>query len=193
MGDLGDNCWRSISILHGPDCQRSLGEDSLSIGLLGQNRLEVKAASGKGIIFVDATFVIIKIDLVPSFHQLLNTSLPGIEFTMQQPTNDRLPFLDVLPSGDFETTVYHKETNDDVVLHFNSNHPACHKRSCIKALFGRVNTHFSSEEARRQERTYLYRLFNDNRYPLNFIKRTLRQRPLLTAENPAAEAPQPTW
>ncbi len=60
--------------------------------------------------YVDDTFVIIKKDLVPSFHQLLNTTLPGIEFTMEKPTNDRLPFLDALvqklPSGDKTTPTY---------------------------------------------------------------------------------------
>ncbi len=105
------------------------------------------------------TFVIIKKDQVPSFHELFNTTLLRIQFTMEESTNDRLPFLDVLvqklPSGHFETSVYRKETDADVVLHFDSKRPACHKRSFIKALFGRVKKHCSSEEARRQERTYL--------------------------------------
>ncbi len=47
---------------------------------------------------------------------------------MEEPTNGRLPFLDVLvqklPSGDFETSAYHKETIAEVVLHFDSSHPA---------------------------------------------------------------------
>ncbi len=68
---------------------------------------------------------------------------------MGEPTNDRLQSLDVLvqklPPGDFETPVYPKETNLDVVLHFNSSHPTCHKRSCIKALFSRVDTLCSSD------------------------------------------------
>ncbi len=59
---------------------------------------------------------------------------------MEEPTNDRLPFLDVLaqmlPSGDFEKSVHCKETNAEIVLHVDSNHPACHKHSCIKAFFG---------------------------------------------------------
>ncbi len=111
----------------------------------------------------DDTFVIMKKDLAPSFDHLLNTTLPGIEFTIEEPTNDGPPFLDVLvwnlPSIDFETSVYRKETNADVVLHFDSDHPTCHKRSCIKALLGRVDTHCSSVEARRQEKTYMFLLF----------------------------------
>ncbi len=67
--------------------------------------------------YADDTFFIIKKDQVPSFHQLLNTTLPGVEFTFEEPTNERLPFLDVLvlklPSGDFEM-------NTDVELHFDN-------------------------------------------------------------------------
>ncbi len=126
-------------------------------------------------------------------HYYIGVNSAEKSLTMEEPTNDRLPFLDVfvqkLPSGDSETSVYRKETNADVVLHIDSNHPACHKRSCIKVLFGRVNTHCSSEEARRQERTNLYRLFNNNGYPLNLIKHTLRQRPLRTPKNTTAETP----
>ncbi len=85
---------------------------------------------------------------------------------MEELTNASLPLLDVLVkkfhSSDFETAAYRKETNADFVLHFDSNHPACHKRSCIKAVFGRVDTYCSSEEARRHEKLYLHRLFNDN-------------------------------
>ncbi len=116
-------------------------------------------------------------------------------YLYQQPTNDRLSFLDMLvqklPSGDFEAFVYRKETNADAVLHFDSNHPAYHKRSCIKALFGRVDTHCSSDEARRQEKTYLFQLFHDNGYRLNFIKRALRQGPLSTTQTTSSKTPQP--
>ncbi len=64
-------------------------------------------------------------------------TLPLIRFAIEEPTNERLPFLDVLvqkvPSGDFKISVYCKETYADVVLHFDSNHPTCHKRSSIKS------------------------------------------------------------
>ncbi len=38
-----------------------------------------------------------------------------------------------LPSGEFEASVNRKETNFDVVLHFDSNHPTCNKRRLIWA------------------------------------------------------------
>ncbi len=74
--------------------------------------------------YVDIIFVVIKKDKVSSFHQPLNTTLRGVELTMEGPSNDRSPFLGVfvrkLPSGDFKTPVYRKGTNANVFLHFNS-------------------------------------------------------------------------
>ncbi len=80
---------------------------------------------------------------------------------METTTENKLPFLDVLvyklPSGTFETSVYRKATNAHIVLHYDSNSPASHKRSCMTALFSRITTHCSNAEARNQERSYLHR------------------------------------
>ncbi len=69
--------------------------------------------------YVDDTFVIIKQDNPSTFHQLLGTTLPGISFTMETATENKSPFLDVLvhklPSGAFETSVYRKATNADML------------------------------------------------------------------------------
>ncbi len=59
--------------------------------------------------FVDDTFVVIKQDKLSAFHQLRNTTLPEIGFTMETSPENKLPFLDVLvhklPSGTFEASV----------------------------------------------------------------------------------------
>ncbi len=39
--------------------------------------------------YVDDTFVIIKQDNLSAFHQLLNTTLPGISFTMEEATENK--------------------------------------------------------------------------------------------------------
>ncbi len=133
--------------------------------------------------YVDNTFVVIKEDQVSAFNHSFNLAL----------TNGRFPFLHVLmqklPSGDLESSVYRKGTNADVVLHHNSNHSTCHKRRCIKTLFSKVDTHCSSHEAHRQDKTYLHLLFHDNGYPPNFITRALRQRPLPSTQNISDEKP----
>ncbi len=85
-------------------------------------------------------------------------------------------------------TVYRKATNADIVLHYNSNSPASHKRSCVTALL--ITTHGSNAEARSQEMNYLHRLFDNNDYPLYFINVPCVN-PLLrpTGRLP----PPPTW
>ncbi len=86
--------------------------------------------------------MIIEADNLSEFHQLLNTMLQGITFTMASAAENRLPFIDVvvhkLQSGMFESSVYGKATNGDIVFHYDSNSPVGHKRSCVKALFSRI-------------------------------------------------------
>ncbi len=86
--------------------------------------------------------MIIEADNLSEFHQLLNTTLHGITFTMASAAENRLPFLDVLvhklPPGMFKSSVYRKATNGDIVFHYHSNSPVGHKRSCVKALFSRI-------------------------------------------------------
>ncbi len=55
-----------------------------------------------------------------------------------------------------KTFAYLKNTNADMVLHYNSNTPTSHKRSCVKALFGRVTAHCSDAETGRLEKAYLH-------------------------------------
>ncbi len=94
---------------------------------------------------IDDTFVVTKQGNLSAFHQILNTALPEIGFTMETAAENKLPFLDVLvhklPSATFEASVYRKATNADIVLHYDSNSPASHKRSCMTALFSRITTH----------------------------------------------------
>ncbi len=46
--------------------------------------------------YVDDTIVTIKQVNLSAIHQLLNTTPPGISFTMETATENKLPFLDVL-------------------------------------------------------------------------------------------------
>ncbi|BHF62888.1 hypothetical protein SprV_0200587600 [Sparganum proliferum] len=125
--------------------------------------------------YVDDTFVIIKRQKVQEFHDVLNSIFPDIQFTMEAEANNQLPFLDVLvhrkPNGHLKTTVYRKATNTRQILSFHSKHPLCHKRSCVRTLYRRAETHCSEPDDRRSELRYLQRLFMANGYPRNFIER----------------------
>ncbi len=79
---------------------------------------------------------------------------------MVSAAENKLSFLDVLvrklPSGLFETSVYRKAANANVVLHYDGTSQISHKCSCVKALSSRITTHYSGTETRNQERNYLH-------------------------------------
>nr|VZI18684.1 unnamed protein product [Spirometra erinaceieuropaei] len=130
--------------------------------------------------YVDDTFVVIERDQVLTFQEHLNAVFPDIQFTMEEEENNQLAFLDVLvcrkDCGGLKTKVFRKATNTMQVLNFNSNHPISHKRSCVRTLYRRVETHCSEPEDKIAELKYLRRVFKANGYPRNFLNRCIRKR-----------------
>ncbi|BHF79043.1 hypothetical protein SprV_0602216000 [Sparganum proliferum] len=130
--------------------------------------------------YVDDTFVVIERDQVLTFQEHLNAVFPDIKFPMEEEDNNQLAFLEVLvcpkDCGGLKTKVFRKATNTTQVLNFNSNHPISHKRSCVRTLYGRVETHCSEPEDKIAELQYLRRAFKDNGYPRNFVNRCIRKR-----------------
>ncbi|BHF63057.1 hypothetical protein SprV_0200604600 [Sparganum proliferum] len=101
-------------------------------------------------LYVDDTFVIIERDQVLTSQDHINAVFPDIQFTMEEEENNQLAFLDVLvcrkDCGGLKTKVFRKATNTMQVLNFNSNNPISHKRSCVRTLYRRVETHCSEPE-----------------------------------------------
>ncbi|BHF57619.1 hypothetical protein SprV_0100056100 [Sparganum proliferum] len=130
--------------------------------------------------YVDDTFVVIDRDQLLTFKERLNAVFPDIQFTMEEEENNQLAFLDVLvcrkDCGGLKTKVFRKATNTIQVLNFNSNHPVSHKRSCVRTLYRRVETHCSEPEDKIAELQYLRRVFKANGYPRNFVNRCIRKR-----------------
>nr|VZH99637.1 unnamed protein product [Spirometra erinaceieuropaei] len=130
--------------------------------------------------YVDDTFVVIERDQVLTFKERLNSVFPDIQFTMEEKENNQPAFLYVLvcrkDCGGLKTKVFRKITNTTQILNFNSNHPICHKRSCVRTLFRRVETHCSEPEDKVAESQYLRRVFRVNGYPRNFVNQCLRKR-----------------
>ncbi|BHF63681.1 hypothetical protein SprV_0200667500 [Sparganum proliferum] len=124
--------------------------------------------------YVDDIFVVLKREMVLNFHALLNSVLPGIQFTMETENNNQIAFLDVLVhrkvNGSLKTTVYRKATNTRQVLSYHINHPLCHKRSCVRSLYKRVDTYCSEPADKIAELHYLRRMFTSNGYPRSFIE-----------------------
>nr|VZI12999.1 unnamed protein product [Spirometra erinaceieuropaei] len=99
---------------------------------------------------------------------------------MEEEEYNQLAFLDVLvcreDCGGLKTKVFRKATNTMQVLNFNSNHPISHKRSCVRTLCRRVETHCSEPEDKIAELQYLRRVLKANGYPRNFVNRCIRKR-----------------
>ncbi|BHF73648.1 hypothetical protein SprV_0401673000 [Sparganum proliferum] len=129
--------------------------------------------------YVDDIFIIIEQNQVLTFQEHLNAVFPDIQFTMEEEENNQLAFLDVLicriDCGGLKTKVFSKATNTMRVLNFNSNHPISHKRSCVRTLYRRVETHCSQAEDKIAELQYLRRVLTANGYPRNFVHRCIRK------------------
>ncbi|BHF66380.1 hypothetical protein SprV_0200939700 [Sparganum proliferum] len=99
---------------------------------------------------------------------------------MEEEENNQPAFLDVLvcriDSGGLKTKVFRKATNTMQVLNSNSNHPISHKRSRVRTLYRRVETHCSEPKDKIAELQYLRRVFTANGYPRNFVNRWIRKR-----------------
>nr|VZI46387.1 unnamed protein product [Spirometra erinaceieuropaei] len=130
--------------------------------------------------YVDDTFVIVKKDMLQHFHSLFNAVFPDIKFTREEEQEQQLPFLDVLVrrnlNGELETTVYRKTTNPTQLFSSHSKNPVAHKRSCVKTLLKRNQTHCSKPEDRACEAPCLCDQFVQNGYPRAFVSRCLRGR-----------------
>ncbi|BHF67648.1 hypothetical protein SprV_0301067600 [Sparganum proliferum] len=134
--------------------------------------------------YVDDTFVVIERDQVLTFKEQLSAVFQDIQFTMEKEENNQLAILDVLVCrkycGGLKTKVFRKTTNTTQIMNFDSKHPISHKRSCVRALYRRVETHCSEMEDKVAELQYLRRAMRANGYPRNFVNQCigkLHQRP----------------
>ena len=151
--------------------------------------------------YADDTFCFLKKSTVDEALQHLNSINPSIQFTMEQETDNQLPFLDVLLMRDdnnkIRTTVYRKKTHTDRYLSFKSHHSAQAKRSTVMTLLKRARDVTSDRHLLKKELKHLQGVMLNNDYPTGFLKRcrTLKpkersedeHKPLSTAKLPYIE------
>ena len=125
--------------------------------------------------YVDDTFVIVKKEELENTYKQINNVFNDIKFTMEQESDNKLPFLDVLitrtDTGKLETQVHRKPTHTDQILNYNSNNPRTHKINCVQTLFKRARTHCNTITARKNEEKHLKTILQKNGYPISFIKK----------------------
>ena len=123
----------------------------------------------KGRRFVDDTFMYFKIGSVHYVPPVVTSFHKNINLTYEEEHNNTLPFLDVLLIGDSEklnTTVYRKNTHNDLCLHWNSFTPISWKRETLKSLISRAYIVCSNETLSVEELKHLkYVFYKINGYP----------------------------
>ena len=91
--------------------------------------------------YVDDTISYIKEESIEHVLSKLNGYHDNIEFTYEIENYRKLPFLDVLlirKDYEVETTVYRKNTSNDMYLHWQSFPPTKWKRGTLQTLVSRA-------------------------------------------------------
>ena len=93
---------------------------------------------------MDDTFTALPRDLVQQFLSHLNSIEPCIQFTAEEETEGKLPFLDVClqreGNGSLTTSVFRKATHTNQYLSFDSHHPVARKAVVVRTLIHRAST-----------------------------------------------------
>ena len=115
------------------------------------------------------------------FQQHLNNQHPSIVFTMEEESEGRIPFLDVMVNRTknktrAQTSVYRKPTHTDRYINYNSNHPKIVLRATLCNMRDRANN-ICSCETKKDEPMHLVGVFSSNDYPRNLVVRMMKRTP----------------
>ena len=127
--------------------------------------------------YVDDTIPYIKEESIERVLSKLNGYHDNIEFTYEIENDGKLPFLDVLvirKDYEVETTVYRKNTNNDIYLHWQSFSPTTWKRGTLQTLVSRAFRVCSNDKHLENEIKHLKKVFREiNGYPNWVIEQTI--------------------
>ena len=107
---------------------------------------------------VDDTISYVKFDCIESALNTLNSFHANISFTYEQECNSMISFLEVLimsKNYTIETTVYRKQTHNDIYLHWEFFTPEAWKCGTLKNLLFKAHTIFSNKELLDKEVKHL--------------------------------------
>ena len=127
--------------------------------------------------FVDDTFVYVTRGSIEYVLSVLNSFHDNVKFSYEQENNKRLPFLDDLFIRDDEkinTTVFRKDTYNDLYLHWDSFSPISWKRGTLTSLISRAYMICSNQSLLGEELKHLKNTFHKkNGYPLWMINQVI--------------------
>ena len=125
------------------------------------------------------TLCFFKIGSIEYIRSVLNSFHKNIQFTYEVESNAKLPFLDNLLMRNHDnitTTVYRKENDSDVYLHWDSFTPILWKRGTLKTLVERTYLICSTPSLLEKELTHVRTVFrNTNGYPNRIINQVFKQ------------------
>ena len=103
-----------------------------------------------------------------------STVHPNLSVSFEKERENQLAFLDVLmerkPDGTLQRKVHRKPTWTGQYLHFSSFCPVAYKRGLVRTLFHRARNICSADQLRAEE-DELRRIFRENGYPENFVRK----------------------
>ena len=108
--------------------------------------------------FVDDTFADVRNESTDYVLTTLNLFYPNTSFTLEKENNSQLPFLDVLfirNGTRLDTTVYRKNTHNDLYLHWEAFTPVSWKRGTLTRQVNRAYLVCSNKELPHKELAYL--------------------------------------
>ena len=113
--------------------------------------------------YVDDTIAFVKQNEITNVLAALNSYHPSIAFTYEIESNCSIPFLDVNIrrniDGSFATSVFRKQTNTDIYMHWLSFAPNSWKVGTLRSLIQRAYTISSDAPALNVELEYLKKVF----------------------------------
>ena len=104
----------------------------------------------------------VKVDCIENILNILNSFHANISFTYEQECDGMISFLDVLimrKNNTIETTVYRKQTHNDICLHWCSFTPEAWKRGTLKNFLFRALTICSNKDLLDKKVKHLKHVF----------------------------------
>ena len=137
--------------------------------------------------YVDDIFAVFgKNESFQPFLNHINSQHPNIKFTVEESVNNVLPFLDTcieLKGDYFESFVYRKKTNTNVLLNAEATCPANWKRSVIFGAINRAKMICKSHHLFLKEVSKLKSIFASNGYSNVFFDRVYKSFTLRNEKN----------
>ena len=128
--------------------------------------------------YPDAHYVV-KNESIDYVLTTFNLFHPNISFTSEKENNSQLPFLNVLfirNGTHLDSTVYQKDTHNDLYLHWDTFTPVSWNWVTLRTLVNRAYLFCSNKELLHKELAYLKLVsLKKNGYPLSTIKLLMKE------------------